>query len=68
MTDTGADGRSGNRPADHDPDQRNAGADPPPTVELLADLQAGLLDDDAAARLRRQVRDRPGMPQGPCKL
>jgi hypothetical protein len=35
------------------------GADPPPTVELLADLQAGLLDDDAAARVRRQVRADP---------
>jgi hypothetical protein len=30
--------------------------DPPPTVEALADLQAGLLDDDAAARLRKLVR------------
>jgi hypothetical protein len=28
-------------------------------VELLADLQAGLLDDDAAARVRRQVRADP---------
>ena len=35
------------------------GADPPLTVELLADLQAGLLDDDAAARVRRQVRADP---------
>lgn len=32
------------------------GADPPLTVEVLADLQAGLLDDGAAARVRRQVR------------
>jgi len=34
-------------------------ADPPLTVELLADLQAGLLDDDDAARVRRQVRADP---------
>lgn len=33
--------------------------DPPLTVELLADLQAGLLDDADAARVRRQVRDDP---------
>jgi len=33
--------------------------DPPATVDALADLQAGLLDDDAAARLRRQVRTAP---------
>src|ERR1700733_14022638 len=51
-------GEAENQPADHDPDHGNA-ADPPPTVELLADLQAGLLDDEAAARLRRQVRDDP---------
>ncbi|WP_416349018.1 hypothetical protein [Mycobacterium xenopi] len=36
-----------------------AGADPPLTVELLADLQAGLLDDDAAARLRKRIRADP---------
>jgi hypothetical protein len=29
------------------------------TVELLADLQAGLLDDDVAARLRGRVREDP---------
>ncbi len=52
-------GDAENPPADDDPDQRNAGAVPPPTVEALADLQAGLLDDDAAARLRRQVREDP---------
>ena len=34
-------------------------SDPPLTVELLADLQAGLLDDDAAARVRKQVRTDP---------
>jgi hypothetical protein len=46
--------------AQDDPgDPREAGADPPLTVELLADLQAGLLDDDAAARVRRQVRADP---------
>jgi len=33
--------------------------DPPLTVEVLADLQAGLLDDDTAARVRRQVRADP---------
>ncbi|HME77887.1 MAG TPA: hypothetical protein VKI00_20235 [Mycobacterium sp.] len=33
-----------------------AGADPPLTVDSLADLQAGLLDDDTAARLRKKVR------------
>jgi hypothetical protein len=33
--------------------------DPPLTVELLADLQAGLLDDEDAARVRRQVRADP---------
>ena len=30
--------------------------DPPLTVDSLADLQAGLLDDDTAARLRKLVR------------
>lgn len=33
--------------------------DPPLTVELLADLQAGLLDDDTAARVRRRIRTDP---------
>jgi hypothetical protein len=42
-------------PADHE----EAGADPPLTVELLADLQAGLLDDDSAARVRKRVREDP---------
>ena len=28
--------------------------DPPLTVDALADLQAGLLDDDTAAQLRRR--------------
>lgn len=38
--------------ADKDPDKHSADADPPLTVELLADLQAGLLDDATAARIR----------------
>ncbi len=40
-------------------DHRNAESEPPLTVELLADLQAGVLDDEAAARVRRQVRADP---------
>jgi hypothetical protein len=48
-------GEAENGPADHGP----AGADPPLTAEVLADLQAGLLDDDAAARVRRRVRADP---------
>lgn len=44
--------------ADDDAADRSA-ADPPLTVELLADLQAGLLDDDSAARVRRRVREDP---------
>ena len=48
-------GEAKNDPADHG----SAGADPPLTVEVLADLQAGLLDDDAAARIRRQIRADP---------
>ncbi len=31
----------------------------PVTPELLADLQAGLLDDDTAAQVRRRVRTDP---------
>ncbi|OBI44899.1 hypothetical protein [Mycobacterium colombiense] len=43
--------------ADNDAaDDRSAGSDPPLTVERLADLQAGILDDEAAARVRGQVR------------
>lgn len=34
-------------------------AEPPLTVELLADLQAGLLDDESAARVRQRVRGDP---------
>ncbi|ORA85323.1 hypothetical protein K3U93_24570 [Mycobacterium malmoense] len=40
-------------------DPADTGAEPPLTAELLADLQAGLLDDDSAARVRRRVRDDP---------
>lgn len=49
-------GEAESDPADHAGDEA---ADPPLTVELLADLQAGLLDDEAAARVRRQVRADP---------
>lgn len=42
-----------------DPGDPGEGADTPLTAELLADLQAGLLDDDAAAQVRRQVRENP---------
>jgi hypothetical protein len=48
-------GEGDNEAADHGP----ADPEPPLTVELLADLQAGLLDDDAAARVRKRVRDDP---------
>ena len=48
-------GEAENHPAEH----AAAGADPPLTVERLADLQAGLLDDETAARVRRQVRTDP---------
>jgi hypothetical protein len=37
--------------------------DPPLTAEALADLQAGLLDDDTAARLRKQIRTDPDARQ-----
>jgi hypothetical protein len=47
-----------NVPADRDASDFE-GADPPLTVDVLAELQAGLLDDDAAARVRRQVRVDP---------
>ncbi|MDM4139605.1 MULTISPECIES: hypothetical protein [Mycobacterium] len=46
--------------ADNDAaDHHSAGSDPPLTVELLADLQAGILDDADAARVRRQIRADP---------
>lgn len=45
---------------DSDPARRgDAGADPPLPVEVLADLQAGLLGDEEAARLRRRIRADP---------
>jgi len=44
-------------------DSDAAGADPPLTVDALADLQAGLLDDDTAARLRQRVRSDPNAQQ-----
>jgi hypothetical protein len=34
-------------------------AEPPTTLELMADLQAGRLDDSTAARLRRRARTEP---------
>jgi hypothetical protein len=37
----------------------DAGREDPPTVDSLADLQAGLLDDETAARLRKQIRTDP---------
>jgi hypothetical protein len=45
-------------PAGHD-DESPAPHTPPLTPALLADLQAGLLDDDEAARLRRRIRTDP---------
>jgi hypothetical protein len=48
-----------NDATDHGPNPSAAGADPPLTVDLIADLQAGMLDDEAAARVRRQVRADP---------
>jgi hypothetical protein len=40
----------------------DAGRDPP-TVDSLADLQAGLLDDETSARLRKQIRTDPDARQ-----
>jgi len=40
-------------------DDDDSASESPVTLEQLADLQAGLLDDAAAARLRRQIRDDP---------
>ena len=46
--------------AENDPvDDGSDHAAAPLTVELLADLQAGLLDDDAAARVRSRIRADP---------
>jgi hypothetical protein len=48
---------------DNEPDAHDvgdpSGPNPPLTVELLADLQAGLLDDETAAEVRKQVRTDP---------
>lgn len=38
---------------------RGAESEPALTVDLLADLQAGVLDDESAARVRRRVRADP---------
>jgi hypothetical protein len=47
-----------------EPDEyHDASADPPLTVELLADLQAGVLDDGVAARLRERIRADPDAQQ-----
>lgn len=47
---------------DSDPGDHEAGTDPL-TVQLLADLQAGLLDDATAARVRDRVRKDPAAAQ-----
>ncbi|WP_428339808.1 hypothetical protein [Mycobacterium sp.] len=39
------------------------GRDASPTVESLADLQAGLVDDETAARLRQRIRTDPAARQ-----
>jgi hypothetical protein len=44
-------------------ESHDARAEPPLTVELLADLQAGLLDDDVAARVRDRIRADPDAQQ-----
>jgi hypothetical protein len=41
----------------------DAGRDDPPTADSLADLQAGLLDDETSARLRKQIRTDPDARQ-----
>lgn len=41
----------------------DAATELPLTAELLADLQAGLLDDDTAARVRRRLRGDPAAGQ-----
>jgi anti-sigma factor RsiW len=43
------------------PDAEDDRYELPVTVDLLADLQAGLLDDRTAARLRRRVRTDPAV-------
>ena len=49
---------AGDDPPNHAGDDE-ADTDAPLTPDLLADLQAGLLDDDAAAELRRRIRADP---------
>jgi hypothetical protein len=44
---------------DSQPNGRGDRFDGPVTVDLLADLQAGLLDDQGAARLRQRARTEP---------
>jgi len=41
------------------PDAADDSYELPVTVDLLADLQAGLLDDETAAQVRRRVRTDP---------
>ena len=48
-----------NDATDHGSDPGARGADPPLTVDLIAELHAGLLDDETAARVRRQIRADP---------
>ena len=43
------------------PDAADDSYELPVTVDLLADLQAGLLDDHTAAQLRRRVRTDPAV-------
>jgi hypothetical protein len=43
--------------------ESNEGADPALTADTLADLQAGLLDDETAARLRQRIRTDPDARQ-----
>ncbi len=45
------------------PDRDDVNAGPPLTPDLLADLQAGLLDDDLAAELRQRIRAEPAAEQ-----
>jgi hypothetical protein len=46
-----------------DEGEPDEGDNPPLTADTLADLQAGLLDDETAARLRQLVRSDPGARQ-----
>jgi hypothetical protein len=42
---------------------KDDGRDDPPSVDSLADLQAGLLDDETAAQLRNRIRTDPAARQ-----